>query len=67
MARYLRCVQSVDDSVGRVLDWRQMVAHYPGARQIVLEGSDHALSAFADYLDEVASFCVGASATSGAA
>jgi predicted esterase YcpF (UPF0227 family) len=25
-----------------VLDWREMVAHYPGAKQKIIEGSDHA-------------------------
>ncbi len=40
-----------------VLDWREMSAHYPGARQRVIEGSDHGLSDFAHYLDEVVAFC----------
>ena len=40
-----------------VLDWREMVAHYPGARQRVIEGSDHGLSAFEEYIDEVLAFC----------
>ncbi|TFW17844.1 YqiA/YcfP family alpha/beta fold hydrolase [Duganella callida] len=40
-----------------VLDYRDMVAHYPGARQHVIEGSDHAISEFPDYLDEVLGFC----------
>lgn len=40
-----------------VLDWREMVAHYPGARQRVIEGSDHGLSDFAQYIDEVLAFC----------
>ncbi len=40
-----------------VLDWRQMVAHYPGARQKVIEGSDHGLSDFAQYMEEVVHFC----------
>jgi predicted esterase YcpF (UPF0227 family) len=40
-----------------VLDWRDMVAHYPGARQRVIEGSDHGLSDFAQYIDEVLAFC----------
>lgn len=40
-----------------VLDWREMVAHYPAARQRVIEGSDHGLSDFGDYLDDVLSFC----------
>jgi predicted esterase YcpF (UPF0227 family) len=39
-----------------VLDWREMVAFYPGARQRVIEGSDHGLSDFAAYLDEVLAF-----------
>lgn len=40
-----------------VLDWRQMVSHYPGARQRVIEGSDHSISEFEDYVDEVLAFC----------
>jgi predicted esterase YcpF (UPF0227 family) len=40
-----------------VLDWREMTAHYPGAKQIVIEGSDHGISEFADYADEVLAFC----------
>lgn len=40
-----------------VLDWRDMVAHYPGARHCVIEGSDHGISEFGDYLDRVLSFC----------
>jgi uncharacterized protein len=39
-----------------VLDWREMVAHYPGARQIVIAGSDHGLSSFDAYLDQVLAF-----------
>jgi predicted esterase YcpF (UPF0227 family) len=40
-----------------VLDWRDMVAHYPGARQRIIEGSDHGITEFADYMDEVLAFC----------
>ncbi len=40
-----------------VLDYRDMVAHYAGARQIVIDGSDHAISEFADYLAPVLEFC----------
>jgi uncharacterized protein len=40
-----------------VLDWRDMTAHYPSARQHVIQGSDHGLSDFASYLDEVLAFC----------
>ncbi|WP_420476099.1 YqiA/YcfP family alpha/beta fold hydrolase [Noviherbaspirillum sp. ST9] len=40
-----------------VLDWREMTAHYPGARHHIIEGSDHGISEFAQYLDEVLAFC----------
>lgn len=40
-----------------VLDWREMVAHYPQAQQCIIEGSDHGIAEFADYMDEVLSFC----------
>ncbi len=40
-----------------VLDWRDMTAHYPQARQRIIDGGDHGLSGFADYLDEVLAFC----------
>lgn len=39
-----------------VLDWREMVARYPQATQIVREGGDHAFSEFEDYLDPIAAF-----------
>lgn len=40
-----------------VLDWREMQAHYPLARQQIIEGSDHSVSEFADYLDDVLAWC----------
>jgi len=40
-----------------VLDWREMVAFYPGARQHVIQGSDHGIPEFAAYADEVLAFC----------
>lgn len=40
-----------------LLDWREMVAHYPGARHYVIEGSDHGISDFSDHLDVVLAFC----------
>ena len=43
-----------------VLDYRDMVAHYAGAKQRVIEGSDHAISEFPQYVDEVLAFCAGA-------
>ena len=39
-----------------LLDWREMAAAYAGARQKIIEGSDHALSGFADYAAEVIDF-----------
>lgn len=50
--RYLLVAAKGDE----LLDWREMVGRYPGARQIVLEGSDHGLSDFAELLDEVLGF-----------
>lgn len=41
-----------------VLDYRDMVAHYAGARQTVIDGSDHAIPEFADYVDDVLAFCL---------
>lgn len=40
-----------------IIDYRTMVARYAGARQRVVEGSDHELSDFARYMDEVLAFC----------
>jgi predicted esterase YcpF (UPF0227 family) len=40
-----------------VLDYRDMVAHYAGAKQHVIAGSDHAISEFPQYVDEVLAFC----------
>jgi uncharacterized protein len=39
-----------------VLNWQEMVKFYSGAKHKVLEKSDHGLSDFADYIDEVATF-----------
>ena len=41
-----------------VLDYRDMVARYDGAKQHVVEGSDHAISEFEQYVDEVLDFCL---------
>jgi len=51
-ARYLLLVATGDE----VLDYRHAVGKYRGARQIVIEGSDHGLSDFAQYLDTVLAF-----------
>ena len=47
-------IAATDDEV---LDWREMTAHYPGARQHIIEGSDHGISEFDRYVDEVLAFC----------
>lgn len=39
-----------------VLDWREMVARYPGSRILLLEGGDHALSGFEAQLPAVLEF-----------
>lgn len=51
--RYFLLAASGDE----VLDYRAMVAHYPGAQQHVIDGSDHGIAEFADYLPEVLAFC----------
>jgi len=50
--RYYALIAKGDE----VLDWREMSAHYPGAHQRLIEGSDHAIHDFDDYLDEVLAF-----------
>lgn len=40
-----------------LLNWREMVAHFPQARQRVIDGSDHGLSDFSQYVDQVLAFC----------
>ncbi len=42
-----------------LLDWREMVARYPGVHTRVIEGSDHGLSDFGDYIDSVIDFALG--------
>lgn len=49
-----------------VLDYREMVRDYAGARIHVIEGSDHGISEFADHVDAVLDFCgYGADASGG--
>jgi predicted esterase YcpF (UPF0227 family) len=40
-----------------VIDYRTMVQKYQGARQHVIAGSDHELSDFTNFIDEVIVFC----------
>lgn len=51
--RYLLLAATGDE----LLDWRLMQAHYQGARQIIIEGGDHGLSCFEQYLKKVLRFC----------
>lgn len=39
-----------------VLDWREMTARYPGSHQVVMEGGDHAISNFEQYLPQALAF-----------
>ena len=50
--RYFAVIAKGDE----VLDWREMTARYPGATIRLLEGSDHALSAFDADLPHVLRF-----------
>ncbi len=40
-----------------LIDYRAMVRKYQGARQQVIEGSDHELSDFPKYIDDVLAWC----------
>ena len=50
------------DTGDEVLDYREMLAHYPGVQTRLIEGSDHAISEFPDYVDDVLAFCDAADA-----
>ncbi len=52
LERYYAVIAQGDE----VLDWREMTARYQGAQIKLLQGSDHALSDFADHLDEALGF-----------
>lgn len=39
-----------------VLDWREMVAKYPDAHQLILEGGDHAISDYPNHLNQLMQF-----------
>ncbi len=51
-ARYFLIAAKGDE----LLDWQEMVHFYPGANQLVLEGSDHGISEYANYLPQVLKF-----------
>lgn len=50
--RYFAIIAKGDE----VLDWREMTGHYPGVVTQLLPAGDHALSDFAQHLDEVLAF-----------
>lgn len=50
--RYFAVIAKGDE----VLDWREMVARYPGATIRLLEGGDHALSDFDEHLPHLLGF-----------
>ncbi|WP_295748005.1 YqiA/YcfP family alpha/beta fold hydrolase [Undibacterium sp.] len=51
--RYLLLAATGDE----VLDWREMQAHYPAARQIIINGSDHGMADVVDHLATILMFC----------
>jgi len=51
--RYLLLVETGDE----VLDYRQAVARYAGAEQVVVEGGDHSLKSFPRHLPRILEFC----------
>ncbi|MBU3551828.1 MULTISPECIES: YqiA/YcfP family alpha/beta fold hydrolase [Polynucleobacter] len=51
-ARYFLIAAKGDE----LLDWHEMVDFYPGAKQLVLEGSDHGIADYADHLPQVLDF-----------
>lgn len=50
--RYLLLAATGDE----LLDWREMSAFYLGAQQIIIEGSDHGIHNYSDYLNAVVDF-----------
>ena len=55
LAQPERCMALIAQG-DEVLDWREMTARYAGAQQTVLEGGDHALSDFDQYIPQVLTF-----------
>ena len=56
LERYYLMVTTGDE----VLDYREAVAKYAGARQLVVQGSDHGFADFENHLDSVLEFAGGA-------
>ena len=51
-ARYFLMAAKGDE----LLDWQEMVDFYKGAEQLVLEGSDHGIAEYPEYLPQVLKF-----------
>jgi predicted esterase YcpF (UPF0227 family) len=51
--RYFLLAASGDE----VLDWREMAARYPDSAQVIIQGSDHGMADFVEYLDQIMAFC----------
>ena len=51
-SRYLLLLETGDD----VLDYRQAVARYAGAQQVVVQGGDHSLRSFVQHLPAILQF-----------
>jgi len=50
--RYLLLVETGDE----VLDYREAVAYFAGAEQVVLDGGDHGFTQYTHYLSQIAAF-----------
>ena len=50
--RYLLLLETGDE----VLDYREAVAAFPGARQVVLEGGNHGFTRFTEFLPDILAF-----------
>lgn len=51
-SRYLLLVETGDE----LLDYREAVGKYAGARQVVVQGGDHTLQSFADHIRQILQF-----------
>ena len=50
--RYLLLLETGDE----VLDWREAVRRYEGARMVVRQGGDHSLQSFPEHIDRILAF-----------
>ena len=50
--RYLLLLETGDE----VLDWREAVRRYEGARMVVRQGGDHSLQSFPEHFERIFAF-----------